>query len=444
MSGLLLALALPPAGWAPLGWLCWVPVFLATRGRGVAFGFAGGIFSCLVAAAISESGLIYGTRLSGAPNGWTYAGCAIFGLAASVTGVGVGVSESLTPRRIAGITGLAVLAEAALLIYLPAHLALTQSQNPVVLGLTMLGGIWLASGVVWAGNLAITGLLQGGKFGPALIIAAGLAGTGFLSRFVWPETGPLKIGVVQTLSGDPDTLRKLNLQAGQAGAELVVWPELAGTSLAPGGDPARLREIASEPGQPPFITSFPDGASPKPFNTAVLFAPGLAEVPYRKRKPFAAERQIHQAGTEPVVVEFKGTRYGLAICFDSCFPAVMRDLATRPSEAQVILLPTLDPETPHGFAAAVHAAYSSFRAAELGIPIVRADIVGWSHAVDANGRLIGQMGLEADAATVYGIQPANRPRPARFIGEWILLVFAGLAIYGFWPARRTPKSEPSD
>jgi len=441
-SGLLLSLALPPSNVAEVGWICWLPVFLAVKGRGVAFGFAGGIFSCLVAAFVCDKGWFYATKLYEASNGWTYTGCAIFGLAAAITGAAIGSSKELGAWRCWAIASLAVLAEALLLFYLPAHLALTQNQNFPVLLLTQVGGVWTASLLVWFVNVFLTDAVEQGAWKLVAAVGGVAILSAFGSRWVSAAEGKIPIAVIQTTAGDPETLSNLNRLAGERGAIIAVWPELAGTSMAAGGKPGRLVEIAQESGQIPFITSYPDGSSPKPFNTAQIFSGDWQSDPYRKRKPFAAESQMHQAGTEPVVVDFEGVRYGLGICFDSCFPNVMHDLVRHNPGANIILLPTLDPETPHGFAAAVHASYSSFRAAEMGTPIIRADIAGWSHAVDGNGMLVGQLKLEQDAVAVYRVTPGSgSPRIAARLGNGVLLLPVAIIIADFVRRRRRPADE---
>ncbi len=443
-SGLLLSLALPPSNIAALGWFCWLPVFLAVKGRGIAFGFAGGIFSCIVAAFVCDKGWFYATKLYEASNGWTYTGCAIFGIVAAITSAAIGSSKDLDAWRCAAIASVAVLAEALLLIYLPAHLALTQNQNFPILLLAQVGGIWTASLLVWFVNVFLADAVEHKKWKSVALVGGLAILSSFGSRWVKATEGRFPIAVIQTLAGDPQTLSELNRLAGERGAVMAVWPELAGTSLAPGGKPDGLAALAEEPGQINFVTSYPDASSPKPFNTAQIFGKFGFSPPYRKRKPFAAESQMHQAGSEPVVIPLGREHFGLAICFDSCFPNVMHDLVKLSPEATIVLLPTLDPETPHGFAAAVHASYSSFRAAEMGTPIIRADIAGWSHAVDANGMLIGQLKLEQDEVAVYKIEPRSGPvRIAAKLSNWVLLLPAAIIVLDLVRRRRSQPIDPT-
>lgn len=177
---------------------------------------------------------------------------------------------------------------------------------------------------------------------------------------------------------------------------MVIWPELSATAIARGGRTAPLIDLAAQPGIAPFVTSYPDAARPMPHNTASVFSGSGESARYFKRHPFAEEVNIHAPGEDPVTVEVGGVVYGLAICFDSCFPASMRSTATHPGPAgtrpQIILLPNLDPPDHTGFIQGIHAAFTPFRAAETGLPIVRADITARSMIVEARGDILAEAG----------------------------------------------------
>lgn len=90
-----------------------------------------------------------------------------------------------------------------------------------------------------------------------------------------------------------------------------------------------------------------------------------------------------------MAVPLGARKVGLNIWFHSCFPAVLRDTAYL-EEVGLLALPTIDPRAPHHFMATMHAAYSPFRAAELGVPVVRADCGAYSSIVDARGRILAE------------------------------------------------------
>lgn len=225
---------------------------------------------------------------------------------------------------------------------------------------------------------------------------------------------------------------------------MVVWPELSATTAAPQGDTERLVEIAQQDGQAPFITTFEDDASPKPYNVAALFSKDGELARYKKRKPFGGERQLHAAGSKPASATVDGVTYGLNICFDSCFPSVMRDTASLDG-VEVILLPTLDPIAPYGTMQAVHAAYTPFRAAELGIPIVRADITAYSMIVDARGVIVAEAGSGTTEVLIGTITPDSRNTIYRRFGDWFLYLCGLAAISGLIAGRKLKsQARPAD
>lgn len=74
------------------------------------------------------------------------------------------------------------------------------------------------------------------------------------------------------------------------------------------------------------------------YNSAAVFAQGRHIATYRKIHLFLNEKDWFKPGTEePPVVEFKGARFGLMICFDWAFPEIARLLTLK--GAQVILHP---------------------------------------------------------------------------------------------------------
>ena len=74
------------------------------------------------------------------------------------------------------------------------------------------------------------------------------------------------------------------------------------------------------------------------YNSAGVFAVGKHVATYRKIQLFLNERNWFLEGNhEPPVLEFKGQKYGVMICFDWAFPEIARVLALK--GAQVILHP---------------------------------------------------------------------------------------------------------
>ena len=100
---------------------------------------------------------------------------------------------------------------------------------------------------------------------------------------------------------------------------------------------------------------------------------------------------MHTPGKVPVAVPLKsGDIVGLNICFDSCFPFVIRETAALP-EVKYIALPTIDPDSQHYCLAGMHAAFTPFRAAENGVAFIRADGHFGSMIVNNRGRIVAEL-----------------------------------------------------
>lgn len=430
-----MVLALPPVGWSPLGWVAFVPVLVVTRGRGLLWGFGLGLLAMVGAALLSASGWMYAPSIPEGSPSWSYAGFALFGVAG---GLVCGVAAETSRRsqwKPALVAAWAVLFEAALLLFLPAHLALTQATVPAVLHLASWTGIWGASYVLWLANLSLADMLSRGKAREAalLYVAIGLV-AGLVPFGPASEDGAVRVAAIQTSEGSLTDLRRLNAEAGAGGAELVVWPELSALAIAPGGETTDLRDLSREIGQPPFVTTFEDDATPLPHNVAALFDQGAESDRYAKRKPFGGERFKRAAGDRAVAAPVSGIVVGLNVCFDSCFPAVIRDTANLP-DVGLIALPTQDPVAPFGALQAFHGAYTPFRAAESGVPIVRAECTAYSMIVDSRGRVLAQAGSGTEETIYADVVPERRWTLYRAWGDWFLWTCGAVcawALIGSW------------
>ncbi len=457
LSSVLFVLAMPPSGINVLGWFCLVPALLAVRKTRFAFGFLGGVALLLFAGFLTTTGLLYRTKWWEGETGWNYLGFAIFGLA--IGGVMAIYSEKKLehPRVALYLAAAAVLGEAILLLYLPAHLALTQYNNWPVVRIASIGGIWMVSFFVWLANLLIAEAFSKRNWMLGATACAACLAIGFLSlpaptgwmfqHYVkaWPKSG-FRVALIQTEAMDEATLRLLNQEQAKAHRQLSIWPELAGLSLASGGDTTILKDLAKLDDQIPFITSFEtkrdDGGLP--YNTASLFTTEGESERYAKRKPFGGERNERSAGSKPLIVNLKTDGYtvpiGMTICFDTCFPHIMRELANS-GEIWFIASPTLDPIGRHGSLQAIHASYLPFRAAEMGIPIGRADITAWSMAVDHTGQIQAQAGIGTEEVLRPHINIGERPTFYKSWGDWWLYVCGVIALIGLGESFRKGKQE---
>ena len=443
-SAVMIVLAMPPADVGPLGFVFIVPVMLAVQGRGFALGFASGMGVLVLGAFLTRMGWFYRPSILDGDPGWNYAGFALFGLVVGFTCAFAGEmkrTDKWTPWVLAA---LAVLLEAALLLYLPAHLGLTQYRAYPAMKIASFGGVWAVSYMVWSVNFLI---VRGIATHSRKLVAACAVFVGLfwgVSAFTGePQHGSFKVAAVQTEALDIEKLTELTLGASFQDAMIVVWPELSSELIARAGETEQLKQLGQENWSAPFVTSFEDDATPLPYNVAAVFGDDGESERYKKRKPFGAESKIHAAGTEAVAVKVEDVTYGLNICFDSCFPYVMRETAKLPG-VEVILLPTLDPRAPFGSVQAMHAAYTPFRAAELGLPIVRADTTAYSMVVDSRGVIVAEAGSGTEEVLVAGIVPGKRWTFYRIAGDWFLYLCGVLVVVGSVLGRKAKRPAPSE
>ncbi|MES1147199.1 MAG: nitrilase-related carbon-nitrogen hydrolase, partial [bacterium] len=251
-------------------------------------------------------------------------------------------------------------------------------------------------------------------------------------------TDGFMIGVMQVERWDREKLADLNRKAlTKKKAQLVVWPELSGDIIANLGDTEPLRTLSSEPDQPPFITTFVDQALPLPHNAEALFDKGKQSQLYFKRKPFGGEKNVHAAGTNPLTVQGP-IRIGLSTCFDSCYPSMMRETALL-NDPQIIVVPSLDPPSTTGFIQAAHAAFTPFRASELGVHFARAEATGYSQIVDNQGEVMVMAPLGFEGVLVKPIRPGIRLTLYRYLGDFVIGLDLLLLVILVWVEKAVVK-----
>lgn len=200
---------------------------------------------------------------------------------------------------------------------------------------------------------------------------------------------------------------KLAEDAKAAGAELVVFPELAMVYLPE----SESRVPYAEPLSGPFVSGLretaqrlgiaivagviepAEAASARVYNTAVAIgSDGGLIGSYRKIHMFDAfgyrESDRHQPGDGKLLMfQISGVTFGVTICYDLRFPDLFRALAER--GADVILLPTA---WAHGRLKELHlSTLARARAIENTVYFAAADQVGATHT--GNSELIDPMGV---------------------------------------------------
>jgi len=158
---------------------------------------------------------------------------------------------------------------------------------------------------------------------------------------------PIRVGIVQMASGEDkaENLRKASemvFSATEKGAELILLPELfnylppkmtkegyqKNAEMLDGPTITTLSKIAKDKGVAIIAGSIAEKSKEGIFNTSCLLAPSGISGTYRKVHLFkfgeVNEGKVLSAGKEPKVVEYRGTKIGLTICFDLRFPELYR------------------------------------------------------------------------------------------------------------------------
>ncbi|MFJ3823059.1 carbon-nitrogen family hydrolase [Streptomyces nodosus] len=163
----------------------------------------------------------------------------------------------------------------------------------------------------------------------------------------------IQIRVDDHESVDSRRQRAASLVRDQAGADLVVLPELWTTGAFAYEEFAREAEHLDGPTYRAMAKAAGDagvwlhaGSIPERdpdgtlYNTSLLFSPsGELAAAYRKIHRFGfdkGEAVLMGAGTEPVTVSLPGTTLGVATCYDLRFPELFRALVDAGAETLVI------------------------------------------------------------------------------------------------------------
>ncbi|MDR7521048.1 MAG: apolipoprotein N-acyltransferase [Armatimonadota bacterium] len=441
-SGVLLTLAFPGAD---VGWLVWialVPLLVAIReaGPGEAFGlgFAAGL--------VAYGGLVAWVRLFGLP-AWAfvtvgmaaYLGAFAGGAAALVKRWGG--SDPAARRRawlwVGPLTWMTVefVRSVGPLGFPWGLLGLTQYRTPGVLALAPLVGVFGIGAVVATANTVIATFLARRRPGAEVLVAALIvvaAAAGANMRQTAPTQAMRRVAAVQPnvdprLKGDPAStwriiagLLEQTAQARAAGAEVIVYPETA-VPLDLRAEPALRAQIASRAGGAVVVVgTYMSG----PQNgVLVLDAAGRAAGIYAKRRLVPFGEAGVRPGTGAAPIRTPAGAVGVAICYESSFPDLVRPLA---GGADLIAILTNDGWFGTSAGPAQHAAHAVLRAAETGRSIVRAANTGTSMLIRPDGTVIASQALGTRGVLVASLPVGGAPTPYVRWG-WLLAPAAAAA-----------------
>jgi len=234
---------------------------------------------------------------------------------------------------------------------------------------------------------------------------------------------------MQAVTGDlAANLRRIEqaaFQAAEKGATVLVAPELALTGYGAGsailrlaeptgGETAgRLGEIASRTGVA-ILTGFAERAGDTVYNSALFVEGDRPAVAYRKSHLYGDYERALFRPEKPTagIIEFKGLKLGMLICYDVEFPENVRRLAR--AGAQAVLVPTALPASDH--AALIAQKMIPVRAFENQIFVAyvnhcgaddRFSYAGLSGIAAPDGTLIAKAGAQKEALLLAKVEPAD-------------------------------------
>lgn len=242
-----------------------------------------------------------------------------------------------------------------------------------------------------------------------------------------PTVGALKANAEQIL-------RRVR-QAVAAGAEMVVFPELALCGYPPddlvlrprfmdAAEAELARLVQALPPEPLVLVGAPVQRAGRLYNTAQLIQGGRCVAEARKillpNYGVFDERRIFSPGDRPLIHEWRGIRLGVHICEDSWWP---RQRSFEGLKGNCDLLVNLSASPYCRGRENDRESMARAATAALGVPMLYTNLLGGQDelvfdgggmAVDAGGEVVARSGLFAGGMLLLEIEPADdawRPVP---------------------------------
>ncbi len=226
---------------------------------------------------------------------------------------------------------------------------------------------------------------------------------------------------VETPEGNIPRIKAILKQASDDKIEVLVLPELcnSGYAFANREEAYELSEVIGEGRASQVLMEWSkksrmvvagicERTEEGLFNSAAVFADGEHIVTYRKLHLFLNEKDIFIPGNvEPPVVQFKGDKYGVMMCFDWAFPEVARVLALKGAEvilhpANLVLPYCQKAMLTRSIENRIFTATANRVGTERGLTFT-----GNSQITNPKGELLRQMSSEKAGVTWSDIKPAD-------------------------------------
>jgi predicted amidohydrolase len=147
------------------------------------------------------------------------------------------------------------------------------------------------------------------------------------------------------------------------------------------------------------------------FNTAIVVDRGVLIGRYRKAHLLSGEH-IFNAGSDSLVYEVDGLRFGINVCYDTNFPEPARKVADLGASLIVCPANNMHPRKTAEALKNVHNAVRGQRCREMGLWLVSADVTGerdgrisWGPTAVLNpaGEVVAQLPLEKTGLLIFDI-----------------------------------------
>ncbi|HMH49107.1 MAG TPA: apolipoprotein N-acyltransferase [Candidatus Acidoferrum sp.] len=478
-----LALAFPGTDWSGAAWVALAPVVVLAllRPPRAAFGLGwlgGFVFFLLLLRWLNFTFRVYSAipwPLVWLPTALLAAYCGLY------TGLFAGALSWIGARR----SSLAAVAAAPFLwVVLEwtrgwlmggfpwGHLGYSQYRHLAVIQIAELGGVYAVSFLVIAVNAALAAVVVSGPRRAAaplgiaalLVVATLTFGHARLGEVAPAETASiaaLQPSIAQPLKWDPNfamsTLANyfdLTRRAGQARPDLIVWPETS-TPTVLRQDPAllaALRRLSGEVGAPLLVGSvdIDQASAPKYRNSAFLLDErGVVNrydkiqlVPFGEYVPLSGVIGFVRGwaefiadlepGSRSVVFSGPPAPFGIVICYEGIFPALVRRFVKDGARFMVNM--TNDGWFGETAGPLQHLAMYPFRAVEHRVSVVRAANTGVSAMIAPSGEITRTLPPFTRGVLADRVPLRTRQTLYTRLGDWLAYLSLAVSAVGLGAA----------
>jgi apolipoprotein N-acyltransferase len=346
-------------------------------------------------------------------------------------------------------------------------LGASQWNNPPVLELASLAGVWGIGFVVCAVNaaLALAIMSRNSRLDSlrALAVGALIAGAavGYGVFHVTQSDGLLRVAGAQPgVLHDGSERFEQALTATQALTaeefDLVVWGESSVGAV--GAQPetmTRLEDTADALDTPILVNIDMRRGAGGIYKSSVLIGEGTQErydkmrmVPFGEYIPLRsifgwlpavsdAPEEDRQRGNRLQILDSDELAIGPLVCFESAFPDMARGLAAL--GADVIVVQSATTTFQGSWAPEQHASLAALRAVETGRPVIHATLSGVSAAFDASGRRHAWFGTDRTGTYMFTVPLSATTTLYTRTGPWLPITIIVLALAGAALLRGRPR-----